>query len=92
MNCKAKGSRAEHKSAAILEAMGYRVTRSGASLGAWDLIGISKTDFCVVQVKVRDWPGSVEMETLKLFEVPANCRRVIHRWRDRQRTPDVREL
>jgi hypothetical protein len=31
------------------------------------------------------WPGSVETEKMKLFPVPANCRKLIHRWRDRQR-------
>ena len=92
LNCKAKGSRAEHKSMRLLESLGYRVTRAAASLGAWDLIGISKHDFCVVQVKCNTFPGSVEMETLKLFDVPANCRKLIHRWRDRQRLPDVKEV
>jgi hypothetical protein len=33
-----------------------------------------------------------EMETLKLFSCPWNCRRILHRWRHRQRLPDVREL
>jgi hypothetical protein len=37
-------------------------------------------------------PGSAEMETLSTFRVPPNCRRLVHRWRDRQRVPDVREL
>jgi hypothetical protein len=46
----------------------------------------------MVQVKTRDWPGSVEMETLQTFTVPPNCRRLVHRWRDRQRVPDVREV
>ena len=31
-------------------------------------------------------------ETMNLFPVPANCRKLIHRWRDRQRLPDVKEL
>jgi hypothetical protein len=43
-------------------------------------------------VKTRDWPASVEMETLNGFRVPTNVRRLVHRWRDRQRVPDVREL
>jgi hypothetical protein len=34
-----------------------------ASLGAWDIIGIGSTDVVLAQVKTRDWPGSVEMET-----------------------------
>jgi hypothetical protein len=92
MNCKRKGTRNEHRSAEILEAAGYRVTRSGASLGAWDLVGISATGFIVCQVKSTAWPGSVEMEILTLFPVPPNCQKIVHRWRPRARTPDVREL
>jgi hypothetical protein len=75
-----------------LEAAGYRCTRAAASLGAWDIIGIGSTDIVLVQVKTRDWPGAVETETLKLFPAPVNARKVLHRWRDRQSVPDVREV
>lgn len=92
MNAKRKGTRNEHRSIELLETAGYSCTRAAASLGAWDIIGIGSTDVVLVQVKTRDWPGSVEMESLKSFPCPANCRRLIHRWRDRQRLPDVREL
>ncbi len=92
MNAKAKGTRNEHRSMALLEAAGYSVTRAAASLGAWDIIGIGSADVVLVQVKTRDWPGAVEMETLAGFRCPANCRRLVHRWRDRQRLPDVKEL
>jgi hypothetical protein len=44
MNSKRKGSRNEHRSIAILEAAGYRCTRSAASLGEWDIVGIGSTD------------------------------------------------
>lgn len=76
----------------LLEAAGYRCTRSAASLGEWDIIGIGSTDFVLCQVKTRDYPGAVEMETLQAFPCPPNCRRLVHRWRDGQRLPDVREL
>jgi Holliday junction resolvase len=92
MNAKAKGSRNEHRSMAILEASGYRCTRSAASLGEWDIVGVSADGFILCQVKSRDWPSVEEMETLRAFRVPANCRKLIHRWRDRVRLPDVREL
>ena len=91
MNPKAKGTRNEHRSILLLEAAGYACTRAAASLGAWDIIGIGSKDVVLVQVKTRDWPGSVELETLRLFSAPANVRK-LHRWRDRQRLPDVREL
>jgi Holliday junction resolvase len=92
MNAKRKGTRNEHRSMALLEAAGYRCTRAAASLGAWDLIGIGSRDMVLVQVKTRDFPGAVETEALRLFAAPPNCRKLIHRWRDRQRLPDLREL
>jgi hypothetical protein len=92
MNAKAKGTRNEHRSIALLEAAGYYCTRAAASLGAWDIIGIGSTDVVLVQVKTRDWPGCAEMETLKLFPAPANARKLVHRWRHRQRMPDVKEV
>ena len=91
-NRKAKGRRAEYKSKSILEAAGYQCTRAAASLGVFDLIGIGSTDLVLVQVKTRDWPGAAEMEQIKLFAAPANARKLIHRWRDRQSVPDVKEL
>src|SRR6516162_2435438 len=56
-NCKAKGSRNEKRSIRLLEAAGYACTRAAASLGVWDIIGVGSTDFALVQVKTRDWPG-----------------------------------
>jgi len=91
-NCKAKGTRNEHRSIKILEAAGYTCTRAAASLGMWDIIGISSVDVVLVQVKTRDWPGSAETETLRMFAAPPNCRKLLHRWRPRQRTPDVKEI
>jgi hypothetical protein len=91
-NAKRKGTRNEHRSMEILEAAGYQCTRSGASLGAWDVVGISATDFVVCQVKTRDWPSLAETETLKLFPVPRNCKKLIHRYKDGQALPDVKEL
>jgi len=92
MKAKRKGTRNEHRTMELLKAAGYSCTRSGGSLGAFDVVGIGSTDVVLVQVKTRDWPGSVEMEQLRLFDCPPNCRRLIHRWRDRVRMPDVREL
>ena len=92
MNAKRKGTRNEHRSRLLLEAAGYAVTRAAASLGLWDLIGVGSTDVVLVPVKTWDWPGTAEMETLSSFRVPPNCRRLVHRWRERQRVPDVNEL
>jgi len=92
MNAKAKGTRAEHRSRALLEAVGYRVTRAAASLGEWDLIGIGPADAVLVQVKVGRWPGRAEMEALERFPAPVGFRKVAHRWRAYKRLPDVREI
>jgi Holliday junction resolvase len=92
MNRKGKGTRNEHRSMRVLESAGYACTRAAASLGAWDVIGIGSHDVVLVQVKTRDWPGSVEMETLKSFVAPPLCRKLLHRWRDHQRLPDVKEI
>lgn len=92
MKAKQKGTRNEHRSITLLETAGYACTRAAGSLGAWDIIGIGSTDFVLVQVKTNNWPGSVEMETLRNFVVPANAKKLVHRWRDYQRTPDVKEL
>lgn len=92
MNTKRKGNRNEHRSMAILEAAGYNCTRAAASLGTFDIIGIGSTDIVLVQVKTRDWPGVAEMEGIKLFPVPENARKLVHRWRHRQRVPDVKEV
>lgn len=92
MNAKRKGTRNEHRSMVILEAAGYRCTRAAASLGVFDIVGIGSADIVLVQVKTRDWPGSVEAETIRSFVAPLNARKLIHRWRDRQRVPDVKQL
>jgi len=77
---------------AVLEAAGYQCSRAAASLGVFDVIGIGSRDLVLVQVKTRDWPGLLEMEQIKLFPCPPNCRKLIHRWRDRVRLPDVKTL
>lgn len=92
MNAKRKGNRNEHKSMTLLEGQGYRCTRAAASLGLFDVIGVSSVDVVLVQCKSNDWPGSREMEVLRGFQCPPNCRKLVHRWKDRARTPDVREL
>ena len=92
MSAASKGARNERRSVDVLESAGYRCTRSAASKGVFDIIGISSRDVLLVQVKTRDWPGSVEMEALREFIAPPSCRKLIHRWRHRQRLPDTKEL
>ena len=92
MNCKAKGNRNEHKSMRLLEAAGYACTRAAASLGVWDIVGVGSADIILLQVKSNAWPGSIEMEAIKEFKAPPNAKKLIHRWRDRQSLPDVKDV
>ena len=92
MNTKAKGSRNERRTIQVLEAAGYRCTKSGASLGAWDVIGIRSFDFVLVQCKTNAWPSPAEIETLEDFPAPVNCFKLVHRWDDRKRKPRVKEI
>ena len=89
---KRKGTRNEHRSIALLEASGYRCTRSAGSLGEWDIVAIGTLDTVLVQCKTNRWPAPAEMETMKLFPVPVNCRKLVHRWDDQKRLPLMREL
>jgi protein-disulfide isomerase-like protein with CxxC motif len=38
------------------------------------------------------WPGTAEIAAMQEFSAPTNARKLIHRWRDRQGTPDVRDI
>jgi hypothetical protein len=92
VNTKRKGTRAEHRSMAILESAGYACTRAAASLGVFDVVAIGSKDVILLQVKSNAWPGTEELEEIRSLPAPANCRKLVHRWRDRQRLPDVREV
>ena len=92
MNAAAKGARNERRSAAILASAGYYCVRSAASKGVFDIIGISSQDVILCQVKTRDWPGHIEMATLREFVAPPTCRKIVHRWRPRMRLPDTKEI
>jgi len=92
MNTKAKGNRNEHRSMVVLEKSGYRCTRSAASLGCWDIVGVGKSDFVLVQVKSNRPPPTLEMEELREFVCPSNTKKLIHVWIDRKRMPLVKEI
>ncbi len=65
------------RTTALFGDSGYAVTRAAASLGAWDLVAAGSSDVVLSQVKTRDWPGVVEMETLRSFAEP-HCRKLVH--------------
>jgi hypothetical protein len=87
---KRKGTRNEHRSMRWLEAQGYYCTRSGGSLGVWDIIAISDAHVLLVQVKTNAWPRPAERKTMAEFVRPGNCDYETHRWNDYAKTPEVR--
>lgn len=92
MNTKAKGSKNERKSMALLEASGYRCTKSGASLGCFDVIGVNGAGFVLVQCKSNTWPSLAEMESIRDFPCPPNAVKIVHRWDNRKKLPLVKEI
>lgn len=91
-NAKRKGTKNEHKSMAILEAAGYRCTRAAGSLGVFDIVGVGVQGVVLVQVKTNCWPGVLEIEAIREFPTPANAVKLLHRWRDYAKVPDVKEV
>ncbi len=92
MNSKRKGSRNEHRAMRLLEQTGYACTRAAASLGVFDIVAISGQGVRLVQVKSNRWPCPAEMESIKLFPVPAGCSKEVWRFDDYKRQPSIREI
>lgn len=59
------------------------MTRSAASKGAWDLVGINQCGVVLGQVKSNTWPGPAERLALEMFEAPTGTRRLMFRFDDR---------
>ena len=88
MNCKAKGTRAEHRAMRILEAAGYACCRSAASLGAFDIIAMNRLGLRCVQVKSGTARVSpVEREQMLAVPRPENASVEVWRFPDRARAP-----
>ena len=92
MSPKARGRLNELRSMEVLEAAGYYCVRSHLSEGLFDVIGISSTDVVLVQVKARDWVCGAELEALRMFQAPPNCRKLMHRYPPYKRDPEVKEI
>ena len=90
MNCKRKGTRNEHRAIRLLREAGYSCTRSGASLGAWDIVAIGPNDVRLVQCKSNRWPSKEEIHKMELFPAPAGCIKLVFRFDDRKKEPLIR--
>lgn len=90
---KRKGSRAELKCIRILEAAGYCCTKSGGSLGVFDVIALGPKDVRAIQVKSGNARLSLlEREQMQMTDVPPNCSREYWRFLDYARTPIIEIL
>ena len=87
-----KGRHNEYRSIKVLEAVGYFCVRAAGSHGPFDIVGLTASDIVVVQCKTGEWPAPAEMESMRLVPVPANCRKLVHRWNDRAAMPLVKEV
>ena len=73
-NPKQKGNRNERKAKKILECAGYACTKSGGSLGAFDIIAENPLGVRHIQVKSNCVPSPVEREDMVAMKanLPAN--------------------
>ena len=92
IKAKATGTRNEYKSIKLLVGLGYEVFRMAGSLGIFDLIAVSKTEFLLIQVKTNRMPSKAETALIRNFECPTNARKFIHVWKDRLASPIVQEV
>jgi hypothetical protein len=76
---KAKGTRNERHSIRPLEAAGYHRRARRRRFWAAGHHRHRQHGRVPVQVKTRELPSLVEMET-SLFPAPANVRKLVHRW------------
>ena len=92
MNAQAKGTRNEHRAMRLLGQMGYRCTRSSASLGEWDVIAIGPRDVVLVQVKTNRTAPPAEREAMLRFPAPPCCRKELWIFKDGKRQPIIRSM
>ncbi len=93
MNTSAKGARRERQARDLLYQWGaLRVVKSAASLGEFDLLALFPGELLAVQVKCNRWPGSAEMAKLRAFPSLSYIKKLIFRYRDGEREPDVRTV
>jgi len=73
INGKAKGNRLERRCVNFLEGRGYACTKSGGSLGVWDIVAISPEQILLIQVKANRKPRKPERLKMQAFRAPPNC-------------------
>ena len=89
MNSKAKGNRIERECIALLTHAGFHCCRSSASLGMFDVLGISAEYTIAVQCKANRWTPKKERLVIEGFQCPTNCIKLDWR-RDDRKNPRIR--
>jgi hypothetical protein len=80
-------NRIERRSMRILEAAGFTCTRLTGADG-FRILASNEGGMVLVHVsKAR--PTDEQLEAMRLFPCPPDCRKLIHIWRRRQRYPDT---
>jgi len=80
MNRKAKGGRNERKAKKILERAGYVCTKSGGSLGAFDVIAENPLGIRHIQVKSNRIPDPVERESMAAMKAQLPVNSTVEYW------------
>jgi Holliday junction resolvase len=89
----AKGARGERERKKIREAEGYTVTRSGGSLGPFDLVGVRKDGGFLEQVKNGYKITASEKEALEHFDnYPKGVFKKFVSWRLPRESWNVEEI
>jgi Holliday junction resolvase len=93
MNASAKGSRAERRARALLEAAGFLVCRAAGSKGPADLIAWDGTSIRFISVKSGTrYASATERQGLQRMRRPARSSVEIWRFPDRCRAPLIERL
>jgi hypothetical protein len=78
------------RSIEVLQAMGY--TAAPASIGGFDIVGLSSTDCTLVKVCQGKPPWAGAIAELQAVTAPPNTKKLVHRWPRRSRLPQTIEL
>jgi Holliday junction resolvase len=93
MNASAKGSRAERRARALLEAAGFQVCRAAGSKGPADLVAWDTTAIRFLSIKSgTQYASAIEREALQLLPRPVNASVEIWRFPNRCRAPVIERL
>ena len=92
MKTKRKGNRNEHKSMQRHLNSGAFCIRAAGSGGLFDFLACYSTHCLFIQVKSNRWPESPEMAALSQFPTPAYGQKIIERWDDYAKEPQIREV